>query len=313
MKKITLLLSFIACVLVSQAGTPLFVEDFNYVAPSDLLAQGGWAVTGTNSAAPFIQVTTSSINYSGYIGSGVGNEATLTNGQDLNKNFTAQTSGSVYVSFLVNVVAAPTGGEYFLHVGPTDMAGNAYLARTFAKKHVVNSKVSFGILQASGGVATYTDSIYNLNTTYLIVLKHDVGAKASSITVNPVLGTEPTSNWISNATGTNTTANVGSLGLRQPSASAALTAKIDGIRVATSWADLFTATSLSTPSADILEVSMAGNKLTVTNSPSSTVEIFNTVGAKVQSVVLTNNSADLNLGKGLYIVRVGGKSAKIRL
>lgn len=65
--------------------------------------------------------------------------------------------------------------------------------------------------------------------------------------------------------------------------------------------------------ADILDVTMAGNKLTVTNSPSSTVEIFNTVGAKVQSVELTNNSADLNLGKGLYIVRVGGKSAKIRL
>jgi hypothetical protein len=72
-------------------------------------------------------------------------------------------------------------------------------------------------------------------------------------------------------------------------------------------------TGLSTPSAEALNVKVAGKTLTVTNSLSSSVEIFNTVGAKVQSLQLVNGSADLNLGKGLYIVRVGNKSAKIML
>jgi len=72
-------------------------------------------------------------------------------------------------------------------------------------------------------------------------------------------------------------------------------------------------TGLNSLAADALEVKVAGKTLTVTNSPSSTVEIFNTVGAKVQTVELINNSADLGLAKGLYIVRAGNKSAKIRL
>ena len=72
-------------------------------------------------------------------------------------------------------------------------------------------------------------------------------------------------------------------------------------------------TGLHDLSAEKLEVSVAGKTLTVTNSPSSTVDIFNTVGAKVKTVELVNGSADLNLAKGLYIVRVGAKSAKIRL
>jgi hypothetical protein len=71
--------------------------------------------------------------------------------------------------------------------------------------------------------------------------------------------------------------------------------------------------STNFPSADILNVSVAGKTLTVTNSSSSTAEIFNTVGVKVKTIQLVNGSADLNLAKGLYIVKVANKSAKIRL
>jgi len=72
-------------------------------------------------------------------------------------------------------------------------------------------------------------------------------------------------------------------------------------------------TGLSELAAEKLVVKVAGKKLTVTNSPSNTVEIFNTVGAKVQSVELINGSVDLNLAKGLYIVRAGKATAKIML
>jgi len=74
-----------------------------------------------------------------------------------------------------------------------------------------------------------------------------------------------------------------------------------------------TTAGLSAPAAELLNVKVASKTLTVTNSPSNTVDIFNTVGAKVQSVQLTNGSADLNLSKGLYIVRAGNATAKIML
>jgi hypothetical protein len=74
-----------------------------------------------------------------------------------------------------------------------------------------------------------------------------------------------------------------------------------------------TMNAISSVSADKLNVSLVGKTLTITNSPINKVEIFNSVGAKVQSVELKNNSADLNLAKGFYLVRAGKATAKIML
>ena len=72
-------------------------------------------------------------------------------------------------------------------------------------------------------------------------------------------------------------------------------------------------TALFTPKADILNVSLAGKKITVTNSPSSTIDIFNTIGSKLQTLKLKDSSAELNLSKGIYILRAGNSTAKIML
>jgi hypothetical protein len=158
MKKITLLLSFIACVGFMQAQT-LLVENFDYTPATDLLGQGSWALTGS-AATPNIQVTATSITYPAYPGSGVGNEVTLTNGQDLNKAFAPQTTGTIYASFIVNVSAAPTNGDYFFHFG-AETIGSAFIGRTFVKADATAGKIVFGILQASGGTATYSTTTYN--------------------------------------------------------------------------------------------------------------------------------------------------------
>jgi len=317
MKKITLLLSFMACVVLAQAQT-LLVEDFNYTAATDLLSQGGWAVTGTN-AAPTLTVTASTITYPGYPSSGIGNEVSINTGQDLNKTFTPQTTGTIYTSFIVNVSAANVAGDYFFNMG-AETIGTAYFGRVFAKTDAT-SKLAFGIQYTSGGtiVPTYSGFDYNLNTTYLIVLKYVIDGATSntSIIVNPVMGsTEPTTGWLNDAQGTQgKPANIGSVALRQGSASVAGTLKLDGIRVTSSWAALFTATGVSTPSANAFSAIVAGKNLLVRNAANgSTVEIFSALGAKVQSSSLVNGSVGINnLTKGLYIVRVGKNTQKIML
>jgi len=73
-------------------------------------------------------------------------------------------------------------------------------------------------------------------------------------------------------------------------------------------------TGLSNASINALIVSVSGKKLLVKNiANGSNVEIFNALGAKVQSSRLVNGSVDLNLSKGLYIVRVGKSTTKITL
>jgi len=84
------------------------------------------------------------------------------------------------------------------------------------------------------------------------------------------------------------------------------------------WDKLFlgekTGAGVNTPPADVLNVSLVGNKLSVSNATSNAVEIFNVVGAKVQFGQLESGSIQLNeLSKGLYIVRVGKQTAKIML
>ena len=318
MKKITLLLSFIACVVMANAQ--LVSENFDFTL-GDQLKTHGWVGTG---AAPSttnpILITIPTITYAGYPGSGVGNEITLMNtGEDLNKSFTAITSGSIYYSALINVTAAQATGDYFFHIGDVP-TGTTFFGRIYIKQKIGTSNLAFGVLKTSGGTTvqntSYSDSIYSLNTTYLLVAKVEVATGNSSLIINPAISaTEPTSGWLVSTVGTTTLPAAGftTVNLRQGSASLAASLKVDGVKVATSWAALFTSTSVNPVSTDILNVSTAGKKLTITNSPSNTVEIFNTVGSKVQSLQLLNGSADLNLAKGLYIVRAGKATAKIML
>jgi len=318
MKKITLLLSFIACVVFAQAQL-IINENFNYTVGTGLAANG-WVGTGTApSTTNPILITTPTITYTGYPGSGLGNEISLTNnGEDLNKSFTAITTGNIYFSALVNISAAQAGGDYFLHIGdlPT---GSIFFGRTFVK--LDGTKIAFGILNASGGTpaptATYTASNYDLSTTYLIVVKVNAATGASSIIVNPDLSAEPSTGWTSSTSGTSAVPAAGftTINLRQGGAGSAATLKIDGIHLATSYNNLFGITGFFSPKAEALSISLAGKTLTVKDvAAGSIVDIYSSIGAKVHSAQLVNGSVQLdNLSKGLYIVRVGNQSSKIML
>jgi hypothetical protein len=320
MKKITLLLAFIACVVFAQAQF-IVNENFDYTL-GDQLKTHGWVGTGTSpSTVNPILITTPTITYAGYPGSGTGNEVSLvTSGEDLNKAFTAVNSGTLYYSALINVTSAQATGDYFLHIGDVS-TGSTFFGRIFIKQKIGTSNLAFGILKTSGGTsvqnAAFSDSIYSLNTTYLLVAKVEVSTGNSSLIINPTISsTEPTSGWLTSTLGTTAlpTAGFGTVNLRQGSATLAAALKVDGTKVATSCGALFTGAGTITPSADVLNISLVGRNLSVSNATSNTVEIFNTVGAKVQSSKLESGSVQLNdLSQGLYVVRVGKQTAKIVL
>ncbi len=317
MRKITLLLFFIAFVLVSQAQL-IVSENFNYTLGTDLKSNG-WVGTGaTPSTLNPIKITEPTITYSGYPNSGIGNEITMTtSGEDLNRSFTAITSGTIYFSALINITAAGSG-DYFLHLGDVPTGSN-FWCRTFVK--LDGAKIAFGILNTAGGttVTSYTPSSYDLNTTYLLVVKLDIATVTASLIVNPALGAEPATGWITNNSGNGAfpAGGITTINLRQGSTTAGVSPalKLDGIRVANTWSALFSTSDTPNVSENSFKAIVSGKMLKIENvNNGTTVEIFSTIGNKVLSTKLENGTIVLNnLPKGMYVVRVGKESQKIML
>ncbi len=246
--------AFISIAAIFAAATavsgqaPLLVDDINYPAGA-LLIENGWSShsgTGTNT----IVAVSPGLEYSGYPGSGIGNAAGMTvSGEDVHRTFAAQSSGSVYAAVMVNLSEAATDvvGGYFFHLSP-DPVGTNFRGRVFARKDAKNN-VSFGVSKAGTSAATvaFTGFTYSLNTTYLLVLKYTFVEGDANDTVqlfiNPVLpGGEPATATSTAIDASATDISVGSVALRQGSASTSPTLRADGIRVGTTWASVMDGT-----------------------------------------------------------------------
>jgi hypothetical protein len=215
----------------APAASLLLEENFDF---SGALTSNGWTAHsggGTNAIS-----TTSGLSYTDYPSSAIGNAATITaTGEDDNRTFTQQTSGSIYTSFMVNVSSATTTGDYFFHLS-TNPIGSFY-GRVFAKDDG-EGNLKFGIAKSSA--ASYATGNYSYNSTYLLVVKYTFnGASADDVVglyINPSLGgSEPIS---FDAQGTTSEADIAGLGLvalRQSTTTPVLV--IDGIRVSDGWSE----------------------------------------------------------------------------
>ncbi len=220
----------------------LFVEDFDYPQGA-LLTNYGWTAhsgAGTNA----INVVAPGLSYSDYIGSSVGNAATMTNtGEDVSIEFASQNSGAVYTAFMVNFSNAQTAtaGDYFIHY--LTMGTTTFRGRVFVRRNDDN-KLSFGVTRGGNGSnAVWSNYEYDLNTTYLMVLKYAFVDEATndevSLYINPVVGAPEPSPTITisgnNPDNTSDITDLNGIALRQGSSSSASFQVIDGIRVAKTW------------------------------------------------------------------------------
>ena len=234
-------LIFIFGFTLSGKAQLLFEENFAYPA-GDLLTAHGWvAHSGTTN---FITTTATSISYPGYLSSGIGNEVSLiATGEDVNKTYTPQTTGTVYASFIVNFTTATATGDYFFHLGQ-NVISTLFKARVFIKNDGAGN-LAFGITHTGGASnpTVYTSNSYALNTTYLVVVKYTfVGGPANdvvSLIINPVIGApEPAATLTAVDPVQLDPTDIGSVALRQGGSSSGPTLKLDGIRIGSTWADV---------------------------------------------------------------------------
>ena len=233
-------LLFAAFLFAQSTWAQLITDDFNAATlPYALTASGGgWTETGSVGTNP-IQATAPNLIHAGL--TTVGGSATLTtSGEDVNRTFTAQSSGSVYASMLVNVASAQTAGDYFFHFGGASI-GSTFVGRLFVKSATGGFQFGIGKSNETDGVS-YAPTTYQYGTNYLVVVKYTIVPGTTNdiadLFIEPAVGqAEPvvTATKSSTANDLNT---IGSIGLRQGSASNAPGLRVDYIRVGTAWTDV---------------------------------------------------------------------------
>ena len=256
-------------------ATPLLVEDFTYPVGA-LLTDNGWTAHSGAGTNP-ITVSVPGLTLAGYPSSGIGNSVALgTTGEDVNRAFPVQSTGSVYAAFMVNTADAavdPVGG-YFFHLGP-DPVGTSFRGRVFIKKDASNN-IAFGLSKAATAAAdiVYTPFTYSLNTTYLVIVKYTVVDGATNDTVSLFVSTtvpasEPAATLMASDV-TATDVNPGTVALRQGTATTSPLVRVDGIRIGTTFASVTTSGG-QTPTPTVTPTMTPTPTPTMTPTPTPTM------------------------------------------
>lgn len=333
MKKLLLSL-FVITAFIGNAQQ--FIENFSYTStgtPANDSLTNPTVVPSLrwrqhSGTASQILMTSPGLMYSGYIGSGIGNAATITHGsgsrQDINAAvgpYTFSTmfptsDSSVYCSFLLNPQVsgggASTGtGDYFFSFGATTGGTVTDLkARLFIKDTAgFASDCRIGLSKAgTGNTVVYSTEKYPLNATLLVVVKYKFvsgsGNDIASVfifTSGIIPITEPLVPTItaSDLTGTDIgTGGIASICLRQGSTGTG-SVIVDGFRVGLRWNEAPLPVKLSSFNAIGLQNQVNLSWLTATeiNSQDFIIErsidgvnftAINMVAAKGNSTKATN-------------------------
>ena len=291
MKKIYLLI--ISFVLSISSWSQLLTEQFPYT-PDPVLglgaqSGGNWLIINTGDS---ILLTAGSLTYPG-LATSAGNRVKFDgSGTDYYTNFTSQTSGSVYRSFILNVTSLGTlgltGGYFngYIQAGSTTAFGGTVWTRL----STTAGKFNVGISTRSNSAVTWLAADLDPGTSYFIVVAYDfnpgAGDDVARIWLNtPAIGgAEPAADATSVA-GTDL-ASAGRVFLRQDNATNTPFIEFDELRVGTTWASVtpgggaspaLSATTL-TAFGDICVNTTAGpNSFTITGTSLTSANV--TVGA----------------------------------
>ena len=257
MKKVfTVLCALVAFTLSSHAELKLY-ETFNRnvgklsvgISNSSTNSANDWYSFSGNETDTYIQVAEGSLSYAGYATTGTGNKAELVGtGADDLRQFSAVTSGKVYLAAIINVdsLKKSTSPDYFLALGD---ASNSNMSPRLYIKSIQNADKSYGgfklgVKKVKEGFTNWSSETYLPKTNYLVVLEYEFVAKDSNdvvrVFVNPTVDTT-TPTFVCDQSSSNEIPDIkkiASVNLRKGSNTPGRVF-VDEIKVATEWADLF--------------------------------------------------------------------------
>ena len=318
MKKVYIVISLLALVFGVQ-GQVMVYDGFDYTA-GDLGTNGGWVPRSTGTD---IQVIADNLTYAGYANS-VGNAAqfsTSLGGKDPQLAFSAQTTGTVYASFLLKVtdVSGATSPRYSFGLSnaadPATSSGN-YTACLYIKASTGGYQI--GINRGTTDTDTqWASAEYTLNDVVLVVVSYDITNQVSKIWINPASTSfgassspaETASAIAGNFPGTNSN-TIASVFFRQTNTQNPVMV-LDELRIGTTWADvtpkLTGLHSVTNNSALKLSTNFLSNQVSVVGGSENTKVDFYSLDSKlVKSAIVSGNSLfSINdLPKGLFVVKL---------
>ncbi len=327
MKKIFITLLFIFAVSLTANAQVRLTENFAYTA-GDSIGAHGWNGIYNGGYIP-VFVTNPGLTYTGYPLSNIGNAATVGRvGSDYYKDFSqADSSGSVYCSFMLRVDSANTSGDYFLALLPSTST-SLYTSRLTIKDTLTN-QFRFGLSKGTVASGVGYSEAFNKGTTYLVVLKYAFNPVALDdytslyVIASGVPVTEPLVPTILPVTSLTSgdATNLGRIALRQGTLTTAPKVVIDGIRVGKSWNDLVTNVTPVSTVADKFALSQnypnPFNPSTTINfslpsTGNATLKVYDLNGKEVSSLVNSTMNAGVysaqfngaNLASGMYMYRL---------
>jgi hypothetical protein len=238
--KNAILVTLVATLVVvkSASGASLFTDNFNSYANGNLVGQGPWAQTSTVTATP-VQASN-------------GKVAVGTSGQDIyapltGGAYTIPDGSSFFIGLTLNLSAAQTTGDYFLHVTPTVGNTSIFTTRLFAKSSGAGFVLGYLENSGTGGAVNYGSTVLSFNTDYRTVIAYNAVAGAlndtASVYVNPSdLAVEGNNTaYISLDAWTTVSAEsstVAGINIRQGAAGSAPTLTVDDLAAGTLFGDV---------------------------------------------------------------------------
>lgn len=222
-----------SCLLLQSAhATLLFSDAFNYT-PGNLSGKiNPGNSTAWSTAGATLGIVSGDLTYAGLADLG-GNELSITNGSATSSinTFANQTSGQLYYSFLLDVITADSGNNYFTAMNPGTTAPNG---GSDAIDAYLYSNGNIGLRTASKN--TVTTGPLSLNTTYLVVEEYDFSTSTAYLYLNPTAGGAMPAATLTLAGSTATA--IDNVGFKTAASGVTGSYLVDNLRVGTTWADV---------------------------------------------------------------------------
>jgi hypothetical protein len=328
----------------------LLTEDFNYPTGA-LTTAGGGNVSGgnwvnTSGTVTFLQVTAGSLSYTGY-GTGasstnnnkVSMTATSSSAEDAMRSFAAQTGGTVYASFLMNVIDqtrlldnTSAAGDFFFAFLSTGSTSNFNAGRVYVRKGVAANTINLGVSVSTTAQSpiVYAPLDYAVGTTHLVTLAFTSVAGTGNDTAKlfvdrPESLTEPlVPDAVSALIPTSTVdpVDVSAILLREGTNTPNV--DVDAIKVSTNYYDATLPVTLTSFKGSLFEKSVQlswtssneQNVATYTIERSGNSRSFNSIGnITAQNVDKANYSfvdASPLTGAGYYRLKISDKDGAIK-
>ena len=243
MKKSYLLASLaLASISTLSANASLLYSDgFNYTA-GDQLGAGSTTPPWTGTPNANSAITNLNLTYTGLTDLG-GNSLALVSGasQGAPESATlssAQTSGSIYYSFLIDCTALPTANTYLTALTPASKPGPNGNTTDAIDFYARNSGAGWQVGErTTGSSATFGGPVLSLNTTYMVVLEYTFNGTAQLFFNPDATAAQPGSATVS-LTPTAYVTDVSDVGFKAQTATTIGNFVFDDMRVGTTWADV---------------------------------------------------------------------------